>query len=282
VSAAELPWLFIVGSLLLNSTIELWFRVAHRTQMHEPTYMVAQSALVFTTLGVIGAIGAFGVGFELTPEMAALGVVNGLLGYATGWSHLYAIGRGPVSVTAALKRLSFVVTGALAIVFLGESLTLVKGAALVLAVGAVLVMAGGAADQRPHPMVLVTIVTAGVMAFGHKIGAAAGVSSSAFLMCQSGTAHLFAHAVCWRTGGYRFNPRLVRFAMVTGATIAGAMSLALAALSQADAVVVVPLLQLGFLFTAPASFLFFGEPVARRKIIGILLGLCAVLAFGIG
>lgn len=278
-TADDLPWVYILGSLVLNASVELWFRVAHREAIHETTYMVAQSALVFLTLG---AIGVSGVGFSLTPQLAALGVLNGLLGYVTGWSHLYAIGRGPVSVTSALKRLSFVVTGVLAIVFLGEALTLAKGAALALAVLAVLVMAGGARDQRPHPMVLLTIATAGVMAFGHKIGAAAGVSSSAFLMCQSGTAHLVSHVVCLRSGGYRFNPRLVRFAVLTGATIAGAMTLAMVALRQADAVVVVPLLQLGFLLTAPASFLFFGEPMGRRKVIGILLGLGAVLFFGIG
>lgn len=277
---ADLPWAYILGSLLLTGSVELVYRVAHREPLDEASYMVVQSGLVFSTLAIIGFSG---VGFAITPRMMGLGVLTGLLGYVTGWSHIYAIGRGPVSVTSALRRLSFVITGGLAIIFLGEQVTLAKAGALLLAVVATLVMASEAdSEQRPHPMILLTVVTAGCMAFGHKIASMTGVSIAAFLMCQSGTAHLLAHVVCARTGGYQVNARLARFAVLTGSMIACGMTLAVMSLGAADAVVVSPLLQLSFLFTAPASFLLLKEPIGRRKVIGILLGLCAVLAFGLG
>ena len=147
---AELPWGFIVASLVLVGSVELVYHVAHRRPMHEPSYMVVQTGTVFLTLAVIGVLGA---GFSLTPRMAGLGVVNGLLGYATGWAQLYAIGRGPVSLTAAIRRLSFIVTGLLAVLFLGETLTAAKAVAVALAALATLVMSSGDADGggRPHP-----------------------------------------------------------------------------------------------------------------------------------
>lgn len=274
------PLYYVLGSLLLAGTVELVYRVAHRQEMHEPSYMLVQSGLVFTSLGVLGAAG---IGFALTPVMAALGVCSGMLGYLTGWSHIYAIGRGPVSVTSALRRLSFVVTGGLAILFLGEQLTGWKLGALLLAVAATLVMAlGPDAKQRPHPMILLTVVTAGSMAFLHKLAAVAGVSSSAFLMCQSGTAHLISHAVCLRGGGYRLTRRMAGFGLLSGSIIASYMTLAVYALRHGDAVVIAPMLQLSFLITAPASFLFFGETTTARKLLGIALGVAALLAFGWG
>ena len=274
------PLWFVLGSMLLAGSVELIYRIAHRQKMHEPSYMLVQSGLVFTSLLVIGLSG---VGFSITPVMMALGACSGVLGYLTGWSHLYAIGRGPVSVTSALRRLSFIVTGGLAMLFLDEALTLTKLGALGLAVLATPVMAlGPDAKQRPHPMIFLTIFTAGSMAFGHKLAGEAGVSSSAFLMCQSGTAHLISHAICLRGGGYQLTRRMAGFGLLTGAMIAATMTLAVYALRNGDAVVIAPMLQMSFLFTAPASFLLFREPVTGRKVLGILFGVAAVLAFAMG
>lgn len=279
------PLYYVLGSLALAGTVELVYRLAHKPvegsgPMHEPSYMLVQTALVFLSLL---AMGVTGLGFSLTAPMAALGVFNGLLGYITGWSHIYAIGRGPVSVTSALRRLSFVVTGALAIAFLGERLTDAKLLAVLLAVAATLVMAGGSdATQRPHPMILLTVFSAGLMAFVHKLAAVSGVSTSAFLMCQSGTAHVIAHLACRRSGGYQLTRRMGGFGLLTGATIATYMTLAVYALRHGDAVVIAPTLQLSFLVTAPASYLFFREPITGRKLLGIGLGVCALVAFALG
>ena len=278
-NADGFPLGYLLGYLALAGTVELVYRVAHRAPMHEASYMVVQSGLVFTSLA---AIGASGIGFSVTPTMAALGVASGVIGFITGWSHIYAIGRGPVSVTSALRRLSFVVTGGLAIAFLDEVLTPGKLAALGLAVTATLVMAlGPDAKERPHPMILVTVLSAGSMVFFHKLAARAGVSSSGFLMCQSGTAHLISHIVCHRTGGYQLTPRMVRLGLLSGAMIATYMTLGVYALRHGDAVVVAPVLQLSFLVTAPASFLWFGEAVTGRKVLGLLLGMGALVTLGV-
>ncbi|MGD8859073.1 MAG: EamA family transporter [Myxococcales bacterium] len=271
------PLLFACGSLLLQGIFEVLYQLAHRGGLDESTYMVAQTGAVFTTLTVISGSA---LGFELTAQMALLGVVSGLLGMTTGWTHLYAMGRGPGSVTSAVRKLSFILTGLLAVVFLGESLTLTKLAAGALAALALVTM-GLRGDNltRPHPVIYVALVTSGLMAFVHKLAAMAGVSASAFLMVQSGTAHVSSHVVALRRGGYRFSRNTVGFALLTGSIIAVAMVLGMYALRAGEAVVVVPILQLGFLVNAPLSFWLLKEPVTGRKLLGLLMGTLAIVAF---
>jgi len=271
------PLLLVASSLVLSSGSELLLRQSHARPIYEPGYMVIQTAAVFTSMTLWSVLSE---GFHLTALMAGLGVVSGVLGYLTGWSFLFAMGRGPAAVTAAVRRASFVVTAELAMIFLGETLDVLRVSAMLLAIVAFGVMASdGDRAGRPHPMILVTVLASGGMAFCHKLAAIAGVSASAFLMCQSGTAHLASHAVCLRAGGYRLSARGVRFAAVTGSLFGVSMLCALYALRGADALVVVPVLQLSFLLTAPGSFVFFGEPVTTRKLAGLLLGSAAIVAF---
>lgn len=272
------PITYALAALVLHGIYNLAFKQAHKQTLHEPTYMVVQSASVFLTLASMGAVG---LGFDITPVMAGLGVLGGVLGYLTGWSLLYAIGRGPPSITAALRNLSFIVTAALSVAFLHESLSTRRLVALALAALAIYVMGrGGGAAGRPHPLIFLTLLVAGAMGFVHKLAAIAGVSASAFLMCQSATAHVGAHVVCHASGGYRWSSRLVRFALMTGAMAATNMTLGVYALRGADAVVITPILQLGFLVTAPGSFWLFDEPITRNKLLGLGLGAAAIVIFG--
>jgi len=143
-------------------------------------------------------------------------------------------------------------------------------------------MASGVdANTRPHPVIYVTLVTGGVIAYIHKLAAVADVSASAFLMMQSGTAHLTAHAVVLRRGGYHWARSTIQFALLTGSIIGVAMLLGVYALRHAEALVIAPILQLGFLVSAPLSFLVIGEPVTARKLFGLLLGAAAIGAFAL-
>ena len=266
-----------LGSLLLSGLFDVLYRLAHRRSFHESSYLVVQTAVVST---VLAALGFGGVGWRLDVATAGLGVLAGVVGITTGWTYLYAMGRGPASVTAAVRRLNFVVTGGLALIFLGERLSLIKVSAIVLAGVALIVMGtAGSRLERPHPVIYVTVVMAGLMAFMHKLAAVAGVSPAAFLICQSLTAHLSAHVMCYRSGGYALDRWTFGYAAATGTTVALAMTLGVYALRHGDAVVVAPLLQLGFLVTAPVSFLVLGEQPSRRKLSALLIAASAVVLF---
>jgi drug/metabolite transporter (DMT)-like permease len=98
-------------------------------------------------------------------------------------------------------------------------------------------------------------------------------------MMQSGTAHLTSHALCLRRGGYRVTRTTVGYALSTGLMASTAMLCGIFALRHGEAVVIAPILQLGFLVSAPLSFVLIREPVTGRKLAGLALGAAAVVVF---
>lgn len=272
--------LFALGALILNGVFELVYRQAHKKQMNENSYMVVQTGIVFLCLFLLSS---GGIGFEITPTFFLLGLVAGINGWITGWTFLYAMGRGPVAVTSAVRKLGFVVTALLAVLLLDETLSLQRVIALSVACMALIVMAWSPeAEHRPHPVVFISLFTAGLMTFFHKVAANSGASVTAFLMVQAGTAHLTSHIACFRSGGYNVNRRLTAYAVFSGVAIALMMTFAMYALRNGDAVIIAPILQLGFLVTAPLSFWLFREAVTKRKLFGLVVGTIAIVLFASG
>jgi len=172
----------------------------------------------------------------------------------------------------------------LAVYFLDESISHQRMVALAVAALALVIMAWSPdAVHRPHPVVFVSLFTAGLMTFFHKLAAISDVSVTAFLMVQAGTAHITAHIACLRGGGgYRYRRQLSSYALLTGVVIALMMTFSMYALRNGDAVVIAPILQLGFLVTAPLSFWLFREQVTLRKLLGLGVGAAAIVLFAQG
>ena len=272
------PYVIALVCCVLFGVSEFLYKGAHERALHEGTYLCVQSGIVFC---VLGAISAGAAGWTITPATVGLGIGCGVLAFTTAITFLIAIGRGPASVTTAVRRLGFVITATLAVVVLHEPLTGAKVAGILLA-GVGLVVMTLAPDElhRPHPLIFVTAISSGLLSFGHKLGADAGVSYSAFLMFQAGTVHLGAHLWCRLTGGYALRSPGVRIAPVTAVLLAVAMTLLLYGLRRGEATVLIPIVQLSFLVTAPLSFVLLREPLAARKLLGVGLGAAAVLVFG--
>lgn len=265
--------------MTLSGVFEIVYRLAHKKGMHEGTYMVTQTGTVFLCLAIYSS----SIGFEITPALIVLAIMSGIVGMITGWSHIYAIGRGPVAVTSSMRKLGFIVTALLALIFLDESLNAQRIAGLLIASAALLIIGWApGVSHRPHPAIFISLVGVGVMTFFHKVAATAGISITAFLMIQSGTAHIASHVACRKTGGYKPNKRLMKFAMLSGAMISLSMTFGMYALRHGDAVVIAPILQLGFLIAAPVSFIFFKEQVTKHKLVGLSIGTLAIVLFASG
>ncbi len=274
---AENALFFAIGALVLNGVYELVYRAAHQKGMNENSYMLIQTGTVFLCLLLFSS---GGIGFQLEVSIFFLGLLSGIIGLVTGWTFLYAMGRGPLAVTSAIRKLGFVVTAVLAVIFLDETLTVQRLIALFVACIALLVMGWSSnIAHRPHPMVFITLFSAGLMTFIHKLVAITGVSVTAFLMVQAGTAHLSSHILCIKGDGYQMNRRLFFYALLSGGIIAVMMTLGMYALRHGDAIVIAPILQLGFLVTAPLSFLLFREVITWQKLFGIVVGTLAIVLF---
>lgn len=223
----------------------------------------------------------------LHPRTSALwGAAAGLFAYTGYYNFARSLRTGNVSVNAPVFRLSFTVTAALAVLLLGESLTLPKLAGLALALGAVWLLLGapapaGAADpaavRAALARVLVATFAVGIANLLYKVGLAGGATPATILVVQAAAVITLATIMVRRIdGGFRFTPGERRYALATGTVLAGAFICLMEGLALGEASVIVPVVQMGFVVTAAAGFLFLGEAFTARKGAGLALGLAAL------
>jgi uncharacterized membrane protein len=68
----------------------------------------------------------------------------------------------------------------------------------------------------------------------------------------------------------------LKHAPITAALLVGAFTLLAKGLEHGEASVVVPIAQMGFVVTAVLGFMFLREPVASRKVAGLVVALLAL------
>ncbi len=196
-----------------------------------------------------------------------------------------SLGDGDISTVAPIFRLNFTITAALAIILLGETATLTKTAALLCALLAVwLLLAEPRAGERaikwgPMVRVLIAALAMGVANLFYKIGLMQGASPETMVAIQ---AWVFCSTVTvWivlRDRGVKLDGNSWRYAIPTGLALVTGFLLLMHGLSAGFASVLVPVAQMGFVFTALAGFFLFGEAFNGRKIAGLA---AAVIALGL-
>ncbi len=193
---------------------------------------------------------------------------------------------GSISTNAPIFRLSFTLTAVLAVWLLHEPLTPIKLAGLSLALLAVLALAGDAAgraarrgqvrladagaardrcgrDRQPH---LQGRIVAGLDSGNAAVGAGVGVLDR-WRPRSSG----------WANG--RINPPAAgyRYGAMAAATLLTAFILLLNGLSVGPASVLIPVAQLGFVFTAVLGRVLFRETLSWRKRCGLVIAATAMV-----
>jgi drug/metabolite transporter (DMT)-like permease len=208
------------------------------------------------------------------------------------YNFAYSLKSGSISVNAPVFRLNFVITVALAVLLLGESLTAYKIAGVVLALVAVwLLLAAPAADdaagQRESRSALVRVLVAtaavGIGNAIYKYGLRTGATPAGLIVAQA------AVVVTLGTGfvavvdrGIRPSGAALRYAPVAGVTLAIAFALMVESLARGDASVMVPVAQMGIGVTALAGFLVLREPFTVRKGAGLVAALAALASLAMG
>ncbi len=109
-------------------------------------YIDPRSAAVYEALGAL--LVALGIWFSMQfrlqtqPTGIALAFATGVLGLLGALSFLIAVARGPVSLVTILSALYPALTVCLAVLFLGETITLRQGCGMVLALVSMVLIVG--------------------------------------------------------------------------------------------------------------------------------------------
>jgi drug/metabolite transporter (DMT)-like permease len=224
---------------------------------------------------------------RLVLEPAALwGPLAGLVMFVAFYNFSRSLRTGSISTNAPIFRLSFTLTAALAIGFLHEPLTLTKLAGLGLALIAVLALAGGAQGNARSPSVsygslarvLLATVAAGIGNLIYKIGLLAGATPETLLTTQAWLYCSLATLFVWFADG-RIRPPAggYRYGALVGVTVLVGFVALLDGLAVGPASVLIPVAQLGFVFTAVLGRVLFAEPLSWRKRCGLVIAAAAMV-----
>jgi len=276
---------YALGALLLYGLADFVYKRGAAAGAAPHRFLMVQTWF-FTPLAVLYGVGSGTLAFGPGALWGAAAGVLVVIGY---YNFAWSLRHGAVSTNATIFRLSFAVTAGLAIVVLGEALTLSKIAGLALAFLAVWLLLGAPApvDDRAKReqsaslvRVIVATVAVGFASFAYKLGLRQGAAPIALVVSQGVVAVTLSTAfTAWIEGEIRPSRAALRYAPVSAALLVVAFVLLAYGLERGEASVVVPVAQMGFVVTALLGFVFLREPLTARKIAGLVAALLALASF---
>src|SRR3569832_1044451 len=258
------------------------YKRAATAKIRSDHFIMAQAWLYCPTIIVYAVLA-----HKFVPAPAALwGSLAGVATFTGLYYFSRSLAEGAVSTNASIFRMSFIVTAGLAILVLGEPLTLRKTAGLVLALAAtrLLIEKGkGEAAARTRSLVQVGLATLafGAANFFHTIGLRHGAVPETLVMAQAAVFMPLATAVVFFKDRQVKPPaRTFRFSVPATALQLLATVTLVRAIALGQASVLVPIAQMGLLVAAILGIALLGERATVRKMAGLAMavGALAVLA----
>ena len=218
---------------------------------------------------------------------ALWGALAGLFLFVALYNFTQSLHGGAVSTNAPIFRLNFTITAVLAILILGEALTVAKAIALGLALVAVWLLLAEAGAERGKinfaslAQVLLATVTMALTNLFYKIGLQHGALPETMVAMQAWVfSSLATIAGFWRAG-IRVPPRGWSHAGLAALALFGAFVLLMHGLALGPASVLVPVAQMSFVITALYGIAMFGERLDLRKGLGLLVAVVALVLFAV-
>jgi uncharacterized membrane protein len=225
----------------------------------------------------------------LHPDAAsAWGALAGVFSLSAFYNFARSLQDGAVSTNAPIFRLNFTITAALAIVLLGETLTLPKGLALLCALAAVwLLLAESGGDRKRSTRaslarVVIATLSLGLANIVLKVGLRDGAVPETLIATQAWAFSSLATI-------FNFLPerrldvpsRGWRYSAPAAVVLVSAFVLLVHGLARGPASVLVPVAQMSFVFTALLGAALFHEALNARKIAGLAVAVAALALFAI-
>jgi uncharacterized membrane protein len=223
---------------------------------------------------------------------ALWGSLAGLFLLVAMYNFARSLQDGAVSTNASIFRLNFTLTAALAILFLGETLTLAKSIALVCALAAVWLLLGDGGNKTSGRLkiaslgrVLVATVALALTNFFYKVGLRHGVLPETMVVAQAWMFCPLATVLFWlRERRFTFSERKSaawRYPVIAAIAQSFAFIFLMHGLATGPASVLVPIGQMSFVLTALFGVAALGEGLTTRKCLGLAVAIAALALFAV-
>ncbi len=269
---------FALFSLFSLGCSDFLYKLSHKWEVKPSTFMLFQNFSFFPA--------AFGVAYYreelIWNNFLLLGFLNGLMAFLAFLFVLFSLkNSGTISIVTII-RLNFILTSLLAIVFLGEDLSLYKVLAIFLCVISILSIGIDKSflpsEKSSFYYAFLSMCLFGLIGFFIKLSLYFGALPSGMIAAQTfGVFSLTIPYVFMRREKLPQKKLSLTLPFLCGIlTYASYLSLSVA-LVYGEAIVVTPIAQLSFVFTGILSVLFFKEHLSLKKGLGILFAILAVL-----
>jgi drug/metabolite transporter (DMT)-like permease len=276
--------LYALGAMLLFGVSDLIYKRAARAGIGAAQFVMLQAWVFAPTINLYAwATGTLDVHWS-----AAWGSLAGLFSLVAFYNFARSLKDGAVSTNAPIFRLNFTLTAALAIVLLGETLTLTKAGALACALVAVwllLAEPGAVRGQIKLASLTRVLIATVAMAFAnlfYKVGLQHGALPETMVSAQAWAFSSLATVLAvMQEKRLRLTPRAWPYSAPAALALLIGFVLLLHGLALGSASVLVPVAQMSFVFTAIVGVLLFREKLNGRKQLGLLVAGAAFVLFAV-
>ena len=209
------------------------------------------------------------------------GILLGLLSFSAYILFLFSFSGSNTSVSVTLYRLNLIPGIILAVIFLGETITLRRGFGVMLCIISMLLFSGklkhGLAQKKPLLLSLGACLSGGLLNLTNKVAIMHGADALRLLVWRFLLVGLISGVILWTRKPTKLTLKDVKYAMVSGLLLMLAVYAILIALRTGDVSVIIPITQLAFVIVALISWAFLAEKMTVAKVAGILCAVCAVV-----
>ena len=274
---------FALGAMVCFGVGDLIYKRGAAAGIKAGDFLIAQATFFCPGVTLYG----LATGHLVLTRAAVWGALAGACLFVALYNFTKSLQGGAVSTNAPIFRLNFTITAALAIIFLGETLTVTKAVALTAALIAVwlLLAEAGSESDRSDPGSLARVIGATVAMAGtnffYKVALVQGATPETTVAAQAWTFTALALTSAYLRDGLRIQSRAFRYGPFAALALFGAFLLLLYGLQRGPASVLVPVAQMSFVITALAGVALFHERLDARKGLGLAVAAAALVLFAV-
>jgi drug/metabolite transporter (DMT)-like permease len=276
--------LFALLGMIGNTGNDLIFKVTAKQRAGRGITLFYLLQAVFILLCSLAAVLLFQIGPALHAPSIRFGLPVGVITFAVYLLVLKSLEEGEVSINITVFRLNFVVSSILAVVLLGEILTMRKIFGLFLCCAAiVMLLIATPSKNRGGNSGLRYSIPACLLAGGLNILVKTALDAGALIVqlilyryCVVAVLAALLHLLS-RRGNSPSGGMIYPLALLSGTAMMFSLYFTFAALRIGDVALVIPIIQLAFVFSSVGAILIFKEKMSFTKIVAIVLAVASII-----
>jgi drug/metabolite transporter (DMT)-like permease len=268
-----------LAAACFSAANDLIYRKSAISKKSKDVYFFYFFSALFSALGAL-VIGYVEKGSLRIEAVAVLyGVTLGILSFCTYILFLFSFNGHNTTVSVTIYRLNLIPGIALAVIFLGEVITLRRGLGILLCIVSMLLFTGKAIGENSERKYLLlsfgAFLLGGVMNVLSKVAVMHGAEPLQLLLWRFLTVAIISGMIFWSKKPEAFTLKELKYPFASGLLLMFSVFMVMSALQIGEVSVVIPITQIAFVLVAVISCIVLKEKMNPSKAAGIL---CAVLA----